>query len=51
MVAFRYRIEVLTDRAGDAVLEVTLAERWAEDDALVSASDAAPTRLSTGPVP
>ena len=33
MVALRYRIEVLADRAGDAVLEVTLAERWAEDDA------------------
>jgi heme exporter protein C len=33
MVALRYRIEVLSDRAGEAVLEVTLAERWAEDDA------------------
>jgi heme exporter protein C len=47
MVALRYRIEVLADQAGDAVLEVTLAERWSEDDALVSAGDS-PTRLSTG---
>ncbi|HXQ19471.1 MAG TPA: cytochrome c biogenesis protein CcsA [Acidimicrobiales bacterium] len=32
MVALRYRIEVLSDRVGEEALEVTLAERWAEDD-------------------
>jgi heme exporter protein C len=52
MVALRYRIEVLADRAGDAVLEVTLAERWAEDDAPLPAHDGAqdpvPSQVPTG---
>jgi hypothetical protein len=56
MVALRYRIEVLADRAGDAVLEVTLAERWSEDDvprpvrepAPDAAHDPVPTQVPTG---
>jgi heme exporter protein C len=48
MVALRYRIEVLADRAGDAVLEVTLAERWAEDDAPPPERAGLETHVPTG---
>jgi heme exporter protein C len=45
MVALRYRIEVLRDRAGDEVLEVTLAERWAEDTAFVANGAPSPAQV------
>jgi len=48
MVAVRYRIEVLRDRAGDELLEVTLAERWAEDDVLEPAAGPAKANVGTG---
>lgn len=48
MVAVRYRIEVLRDRVGDEVLEVTLAERWAEDDPGAPPSDAPSVPVPSG---
>ncbi|HEY1651971.1 MAG TPA: cytochrome c biogenesis protein CcsA [Acidimicrobiales bacterium] len=35
LLAVRYRIEVLQDAAGDQELEISLTERWSEDDQLV----------------
>ena len=32
LLGVRYRVEVLQDAVGDQELEVSLAERWAEDD-------------------
>ena len=34
LLAMRYRIEVLEDAVGDQELEVSLAERWSEDDSI-----------------
>jgi heme exporter protein C len=34
LLGVRYRVEVLQDAVGDQELEVSLAERWAEDDTL-----------------
>jgi heme exporter protein C len=35
LLGVRYRVEVLQDQVGDQELEVSLAERWSEDTALV----------------
>ncbi len=43
MVLVRYRVEVLSDRIGDAQLEVSLSERWAEGPTVPAATgDAGP---------
>jgi hypothetical protein len=34
LLTVRYQVEVLQDAVGDQELEVSLAERWAEDDTL-----------------